>query len=63
MNKNCSYPTTMYESVLTQMYIFLVLFTFYLYYETILRQKLENIFFYQKFAHLEGNKKLYIVVG
>ena len=29
MNMNYSYPTTMYESILAQMYVFLVLFTIF----------------------------------
>ena len=29
MNKNYSYPTTIWESILTQIYVFLVLFTIF----------------------------------
>ena len=32
MNMNYSYPTSMYESILAQMYIFLVLFIFFAFY-------------------------------
>ena len=46
MNMNYSYPTTIYESILTQIYVFLVLFTvfFYFYHEQII-SKIGNIYF------------------
>ena len=46
MNKNYSYPTTMYEIILAQMYVFLVLFTIFAFYpKNNFKQKLEtNIF-------------------
>ena len=36
MNMNYSYPTTMYESFLAQMYVFLVLFTMFAFYHEII---------------------------
>ena len=58
MNMNYSYPTTMYESILAQMYAFLVcivcmflLFTM----KKSFKQKLQKIFFYQKYVHLGEN--------
>ena len=51
MNMNYSYPTTMYESILAQMYVFLVLFTIFAFYH----EKLRKIFFYQKYVHLDEN--------
>ena len=56
MNMKYNYPTTMYESYLAQMYVFLVLFTlFAFYHENIFKPKLQKIFFYQKFVHLGEN--------
>ena len=56
MNMNYSYPTTMYESILAQMYAFLVLFTFFAFYhEKDFKQKFQEIFFYQKDVHLGEN--------
>ena len=56
MNMNFSYPTTMYQSILAQMYVFLVLFTiFAFYHEKYFKQKLQKIFFYQKYKHLGEN--------
>ena len=43
MNMNYSYPTTIYESILTQIYVFLVLF-FFFYHEQII-SKIGNIYF------------------
>ena len=52
MNMNCSYPTTMHESILAQMCVFLVLFTIFAFYHEkkfyqkyTMRQKLS--FFFQ----------------
>ena len=43
MNMNYSYQATMYESILTQMCVFLVLFTiFAFYHEKILKPKLQK---------------------
>ena len=53
MNMNYSYPATMFESILAQMYVFLVLFTiFAFYHENRFYPKLQKIFFYQKYVHL-----------
>ena len=54
MNMKYSYPTTMYESILAQIYVFLVLFTiFAVYHENLFWPKLQKIFFYQKYVHLD----------
>ena len=56
MNMNYSYPTTMYESILAQIYVFLVLFTIFAFYnEKLFKPKLSKIFFYQKYIHLGEN--------
>ena len=56
MNMNFSYPTTMYESFLTQMYVYLVLFTiFAFYHEKYFKQKMQKLSFYQKYVHLGKN--------
>ena len=56
MKMKYNYPTTMYESILAQMYVFLVLFTlFAFYHENIFKPKLQKIFFYKKFVHLGEN--------
>ena len=56
MNMNYSYPATVYESILPQMYVFLVSFTiFAFYHEQIFKQKLQKIFFYHKYVHLGKN--------
>ena len=53
MNMNYSYPTTMYESVLAQMYVFLVLFTFFAFYHKIIfSQNCKKIFFCQDYVYL-----------
>ena len=56
MNMKYNYSTTMYESILAQIYVFLVLFTlFAFYHENIFKPKFQKIFFYQKFVHLGEN--------
>ena len=51
MNMNYSYQATMYESILAQMCLFLVLFTiFAFYHEKFLKPKLKKIFLCQKYA-------------
>ena len=56
MNVNYNYPTTMYESIFAQMYVFLVLLTiFAFYHEHLLSQNCKKIFFYQKYVHLGEN--------
>ena len=53
MNMNNSYLTTMYESILAQMYVFLVLFTiFAFYHEIIFSQNCKKIFFCQNNVYL-----------
>ena len=53
---NCSYPITMYESILAQMYVFLVLFTIFAFYcDNCLKPKLPKKKFYQKYVHLGEN--------
>ena len=56
MNMNYSYQTTMYESILAQMYAFLVLFACFCFLpRKSFKQKLQKIFFYQKYVHLGEN--------
>ena len=53
---NYSFPTTMYKSILAQMYAFLVLFTiFAFYHDFFFKPVLQKIFFYQKYVHLGKN--------
>ena len=60
MNMNYSYPTTMYESILAQMYVFLVLFTIFAFYnENLFLPKLQKIFFYQKYVHLGEHTRIH----
>ena len=52
-NKNYSYRTTIYKSNLTQIYIFLVLFTsFDFYHEKFISINWKNRIFYHKCVHL-----------
>ena len=56
MNKNYSYPTTIWVSILTQIYVFLVLITILAFdLETFISKIWKNILFYQKFVHLGEN--------
>ena len=56
MNIKYNYLTTMYEHILFQMYLFLVLFTiFAFYHEKDFKQKLQKILFYEKYVHLGEN--------
>ena len=56
MNMNYRYATTMYESILTKMYVFLVLFTNFAFtIKKYFEPKLQKIFFYQKYVHLGEN--------
>ena len=56
MNMSYSYPTSMYERILVQKYVFLVLFTiFAFYHESFLSKIGKKIFFYQKYVHLGEN--------
>ena len=53
MKKNYSYPTTIWVRILTQVYVFLVLFTIFAFdLETFISKNWKNILFYQKFVHL-----------
>ena len=53
---NYSYPTTMYESILAQIYVFLVFFKIFAFYnEKLFKPKLQKIFFHQKYLHLGEN--------
>ena len=60
MNKNYSYRTTISKSILTQIYVCLVLLTiFYFYHEKFISKNCKNIFFYQKFVHLGKTTSIY----
>ena len=64
MNMNYCYPTTMYESILAQMYVFLVLFTISAFYhENLFKPKFLKIFFYQKYVHLSENTLIHCSQG
>ena len=53
MKMNYSYPSKMYESILAQMYVFLVLFIiFAFYHEIIFSQVCKKTFFCQNYVHL-----------
>ena len=54
MNMSYSYPTTMYESILAQKYVFLVLFTIFTFYH--------EIFFKQKCKKKISTRNMYIWV-
>ena len=56
MNMSYSSSNTMYESILAQKYVFLVLFTiFAFYHEMFLSKSGKKIFFYQKYVYLGEN--------
>ena len=56
MNMKYSYPTTMYESILAQMYVFLVFLYFTAFnHEKDFKQQLQKIFFYQNCVHSGEN--------
>ena len=60
MNKNYSYRTTIYKSILTQIYVFLVLFTIFdFYHENFISKNCKKILFYQKFVHFGANTSIY----
>ena len=60
MNMNYNYLTTIFRSILAQIYLFLVLFTiFHFDLEKFIRKNCKNIFFYQKFVYLEKNTSKY----
>ena len=53
MNMNYNYLTAIFRSILTQVYVFLVLFTiFHFDLEKFISKNSKYIFFYQKFVHL-----------
>ena len=55
MNMNYSYPTTMYESILAQMHVSLVLFTIFAFYHIInLKPKLQKKYFLPKICTFGG---------
>ena len=61
MNMNYSYSTTMYESILAQMYAFLVLFACFCFLpRTSFKQKLQKVFFYQKYVYLGENNFIHL---
>ena len=56
MIKNYSNPTTVWVSILTQIYVFLVLLTIFAFdLEKIISKNWNNTFFDQKFVHLGEN--------
>ena len=56
MTKIYSYPTTIWESILTQINLFLILFTIFAFdLEKFISKNWKNICFYQKFVHLGEN--------
>ena len=60
MNKNYSYPTTIWVGILTQRYVFLVLFTIFAFdLGKFISKNWKNILFYQKFVHLGENTSQY----
>ena len=64
MNKNYSYPTTISEGILTQMYVFLVLFTFFDFnHGKFISKNRKNIFFSTRNLYIWAKILSYIVVG
>ena len=60
MNMNYNYLTTIFRSILAQIYVFLVLFTsFHFDLEKFISKNCKYIFFYQKFVHLGENTSRY----
>ena len=60
MNMNYNYLTTIFRSNLTQIYVFLVFFTFFHFnLETFISKICKYIFFYQNFVHLGENSSKY----
>ena len=58
---NYNYLTTIYRSILTQIYVILVLFTFSFHFDLkkFISQNFKYIFFYQKFVYLGDNISKY----
>ena len=64
MNMNYNYPTTMYETILAQIYVhvFLVLFTIFAFYnEKLFKPKLQKIFFSTRNMYIWAKILSYIV--
>ena len=60
MNMNYKYQTTIFKSILIQIYVFLVLFIFFHFdLEAIISKNCKYIFFYQKFVHYGENTSEY----
>ena len=60
MNMNYNYLTTILRSILTQIYVFLLLFTiFHFDLEKFISKNCKYICFYQKFVHLGENTSKY----
>ena len=58
---NYNYPTIMYESILAQMYVLLVLFTIFAFtMKKILSENCKKIFFYQKYVHVHVHVCMYV---
>ena len=57
---NYNYLTTIFRSILTQIYVFLVLFTFFYFdLENFISKHCKYIFFFQKIVHLGENTSKY----
>ena len=62
MNMNYSYPTTMYESILAEMNVFLIFFTlFAFYHENDFKQKLQK-YFSTRIVYIQVKILSYILV-
>ena len=60
MNKNYSYPTTIYEKYFDpNVYFSGIIYIFDFYHEKFISKNRKNIFFYQKFVHLGENTFVY----
>ena len=60
MNMNYNYLTTIYRSILTQIYVFLVLFTkFHFDLGKLISKNCNYIFFYKRFVHFGEYTSLY----
>ena len=56
MNKNYSYPTTLYERMLAEIYVVLVLYIIFAFYrENFLSKNWKKVFFYQKYVNQGEN--------
>ena len=60
MSMNYYYLTAIFRSILTQIYVYLVLFTiFHFDFEKFISKNCKHIFFYQKFVYLGENTSKY----